>query len=78
METEEGFLGTYSLFGVGICCGWRWWSRVWFSLVLAFGKEGGDVAVEEEGKAAADGLEEGFVGFRRSKDEAVKDEGGSP
>ena len=62
----------------GVCVGWWWWSGVRFSLVLAFGEDGRDVAVQEEGEAAADGLEEGLVGFRESKDETVEGESGAP
>ena len=47
-------------------------------MVLAFGEDGRDVAVQEEGEAAADGLEEGLVGFRESKDETVEGESGAP
>ena len=39
------------------------WGSV-FVGVGFFGEDGRDVAVQEEGEAAADGLEEGLVGFR--------------
>ena len=71
-------MGPYGALGVGVGGGrWRW-GGAWFALVLTFRKEGRDVGVEKEGKATADGFEEGFVGSGRGEDEAVKDKRGAP
>ena len=71
-------MGTYGSLGVGVGGGRRRWGGAWFALVLTFRKEGRDVGVEKEGKATADGFEEGFVGSGRGEDEAVKDKRGAP
>ena len=71
-------MGTYGSLGVGVGGGRRRWGGAWFALVLTFRKEGRDVGVEKEGKATANGFEEGFVGSGRGEDEAVKDKCGAP
>ena len=71
-------MGTYGSLGVGVGGGRRRWGGAWFALVLTFRKEGRDVGVKEEGKATANGVEEGFVGSGRGEDEAVKDKRGAP
>ena len=71
-------MGTYGSLGVGVGRGRRRWGGAWFALVLTFRKEGRDVGVKEEGKATANGFEEGFVGSGRGEDEAVKDKRGAP
>ena len=71
-------MGTYGSLGVGVGRGRRRWGGAWFALVLTFRKEGRDVGVEKEGKATANGFEEGFVGSGRGEDEAVEDKRGAP
>ena len=71
-------MGTYGALGIGVDRGRRRWGGAWFALVLTFRKEGRDVGVKEEGKATANGFEEGFVGSGRGEDEAVKDKRGAP
>ena len=71
-------MGTYGALGVGVGGGRRRWGGAWFALVLTFRKEGRDVGVKEEGKATANGFEEGFVGSGRGEDEAVKYKRGAP
>ena len=71
-------MGPYGALGIGVGRGWWRWGGARFALVLTFRKEGRDVGVKEEGKATANGFEEGFVGSGRGEDEAVKDKRGAP